>query len=88
MDLTTIVSIVLAVVGIYMLIGLIFGIYFAFTQVGKVDPVAKAGTWGFRILIIPGMTIFWPIFAKRLAAGLETPPIEQNAHRKRAGGAS
>ncbi|MEA5472008.1 hypothetical protein [Spirulina sp. 06S082] len=37
----------------------------------------------FRILIIPGVTLFWPLFLLRLLRG-KTHPKEQNAHRREA----
>lgn len=82
----TFVSIMVMIAGVYLAVGLLFAFYCAFFAVGKIDPAAKNGTWGFRLLIIPGMTVLWPLLLMRLLKGVHTPPIEQNAHRKRAGG--
>lgn len=35
---------------------------------------------GFRVLIVPGLALFWPWLMKRLWQG-SPPPIERNAHR-------
>ena len=45
---------------IYLMIGLVFSIPFAFKWVNKVDKAAVEGTLGFRLLIIPGTIAFWP----------------------------
>lgn len=86
MNLETIVGLLLALAGGYLLLGLLFGIYFAFFAAGRVDPVAADGSKGFRLLIIPGMGLFWLIFALRLFRGVGEPPDEHNAHRQRAKG--
>ena len=70
--------------GVYAGLGLLFAIYFAFSRVGRIDPAAKAGTLGFRILILPGLTAFWPLFLYRLFKGASVPPTEKNAHRQMA----
>ena len=86
MNLEHIVSFLLALAGIYLALGLLFGIYFAFFAAGKVDPNAAAGSKGFRVLIIPGMCLFWPLFAMRLVKGVSEPPDERNAHREQVNG--
>lgn len=63
-------------------IGFLFALYFVFRGVNRIDPNAKQGTWGFRVLIFPGSLIFWPLLVKRLLAGQEVPPVEVTAHRK------
>ena len=66
---------------IYFGIGLIFALFFAFKGAGKIDPTAKAGTIGFRLLIIPGTMAFWPLLAKRWWQGMTESPEEKNPHR-------
>ena len=46
-----------------------------------IDPLARSGTWGFRLLILPGSALFWPLLAKRWFGGAPTPPEERTAHR-------
>jgi len=77
----TLATIFWILVGVYAGVGFLFAIYFAFFGVGKVDPVAKGGTWGFRVAIFPGVMAFWPLFLWRLSKGTGTPPVEKNAHR-------
>ena len=69
------------VAGVYLAIGLAFALAFVFRWVGRVDPAAQSGTLGFRLLIIPGSAILWPILAARLLRGTTGPPEERNAHR-------
>jgi hypothetical protein len=56
---------VLAATG-YLVLGVGFAIPFAARWVGHLDPAAKAGTWGFRVLIVPGAVLLWPLLVARL----------------------
>jgi hypothetical protein len=76
-----IATIFLSLAGLYLLCGIIFSVPFVIVGVGKIDPHAAHGTWGFRILILPGATLLWPMLAKRLMQGIHEPPEERNAHR-------
>jgi len=66
---------------IYFGLGLLFALFFVSKGVGKIDPTAKAGTLGFRVLIIPGAMAFWPLLAKRWWQGATEPPEEKNQQR-------
>ncbi|MGH7561767.1 MAG: hypothetical protein ACRENB_12205 [Gemmatimonadales bacterium] len=66
---------------VYLAAGLLFAVPFALRWVGRLDPAARAGTWGFRLLIIPGTVLLWPLLARRLLRGEREPPEERNAHR-------
>jgi hypothetical protein len=76
-----IVQSLLLLAGIYLLCGLVFAIPFVLTGVNRIDPHAAHGTWGFRLLIIPGTMFFWPMLAHRWMKGIHEPPPERNAHR-------
>ena len=84
----TIANGVVLLVGLYVVAGVVFAAWFTTKGVGRIDPVAKEGTRGFRILIIPGVVALWPLLAKRVAGGVTTPPTETNAHRRAAMGDS
>ena len=74
-------AVLLALLGAYLGCGLLFALPFVFLGVGKIDPHASGGSWGFRLLIIPGAMVLWPILFRRWATGLRAPPEECTAHR-------
>ncbi len=57
----TIVEIILIVVAVYLGLGVLFVIPFLVKGLTKVDEGAKGGTIGFKIIIIPGVIVFWPM---------------------------
>ena len=71
----------LIVCGTYLACGFLFALPFAFLGVGKIDAHASHGSWGFRLLIIPGAAALWPILLRRLIRGVHQPPEERTAHR-------
>jgi len=81
-----IAAIFLIAIGAYLACGLVFAIAFALFGAGKIDPHAAHGSWGFRVLIIPGATAFWPLLLNRWRQGIHEPPEERNAHRLAAKG--
>jgi hypothetical protein len=66
---------------IYLAIGAIFALVFLWKWVGRLDPLAAHGTIGFRVLVFPGVTTLWPLFAIRLLRGASSPPDGWTAHR-------
>lgn len=58
-------EIMLSIVGGYFMLGVLFAIPFALWGSKKIDPKARKGTWGFRVLLIPGSALFWPFLLKR-----------------------
>jgi len=66
---------------IYLGLGVVFAIAFVTIGVGGLDPVAREGTVGFRLLILPGAAALWPLLALRWISGAKHPPVERNAHR-------
>ncbi|MDJ0841512.1 MAG: hypothetical protein QNK37_33705 [Acidobacteriota bacterium] len=65
---------------LYLLAGFIFALFFVRTGVGRVDPLAKEGSRGFRILIFPGVAALWPLMLRRLRQGTDEAPREFNSH--------
>jgi len=76
-----IAAIFLILLGAYMACGLVFAIPFALVGVKKIDPHAAHGSWGFRLLVIPGTMALWPLLLGRWFSGVQKPPEERNAHR-------
>lgn len=66
---------------IYFGVGLVFAIPFAWRWAERLDPVAREGTGGFRILLLPGGVLLWPWLALRLFQPEPHPPEERNPHR-------
>lgn len=66
---------------VYAAIGLLFAVPFILRGAAAIDPSARQGTWGFRLLILPGAAAFWPLLAWRWMRGVSSPPVESNPHR-------
>lgn len=66
--------------GAYLLLGTLFALPFAFRWVNRIDPVAPRGTLGFRLLILPGSALLWPLLLRRVVRGMATAPVEHDAH--------
>lgn len=77
-----IASLFLILMAAYLGFGLLVAIPFVLVGVRNIDPHAAHGSWGFRLLIIPGTMAFWPLLLRRWTQGTESPPEEHNAHRK------
>ena len=76
----------IAVIGLsllcaYLAAGLLFAIPFVLVGAGKIDLHAAHGSWGFRVLIIPGTMFLWPVLARRWMKGVHEPPEENSPHR-------
>lgn len=64
----------------YAIAGLVFAVPFVIFLIKRVDPAVRGWAIGFRLIIIPGVVVFWPLFAIRLLKGKQHP-TEKNAHR-------
>ena len=64
----------------YLFAGLVFSVPFVIFGIQRVDPAVKGWNVIFRILILPGLSMFWPLFAVRLVRG-KRHPVERTAHR-------
>lgn len=56
----------LAVAGLYLGLGIVFAAWFAVRGAGRLDSAAARSTWGFRLLVIPGATLLWPLLIARV----------------------
>ena len=76
------VEIVLIIVLIYLLLGIVFVIPFLMKGLTKVDEGAHGGTIGFKIIIIPGVIVFWPVLLRKwrkikTGSKIFFPPVEK-----------
>ena len=57
---------IISIAGLYFLSGFLFAIPFLIKGVTVIDPEGAHGTkWGFRLIIIPGTIVFWPLLLKK-----------------------
>ena len=73
----------------YAAVGLLFAGPFAAWGAGRTDPVARHGTWGFRILVIPGAAALWPLLAwlwVRASRGDSQQQVDARVAERRASG--
>lgn len=80
---TGIVSILVNLLGLYAALGLVFAVPFVVRGVGRIDPMASSGSWGFRLIVLPGVVALWPWLLGRWLRSVP-PPVERNAHRRNA----
>ena len=74
------VEVILLIVAVYLLLGILFVIPFLTKGLTKVDEGARGGTIGFKIIIIPGVIVFWPLLLRRWIKAVQKlnfPPIEK-----------
>jgi hypothetical protein len=65
----------------YTTLGLLFAVLFVWFGVQRLDSEARGSGIGFRLLILPGVAAFWPIFLSRLRRVIVEPRVEKNPHR-------
>ena len=56
---------VIAAIFAYAGLGVLVAVPMAFRGVGRLDPAARAGTWGFRVFAMPGLVALWPLVLVR-----------------------
>jgi hypothetical protein len=60
-----IIDALLILAAIYILAGFIFMIAFLIKGIDVVDEGAHGSTIGFKLIIVPGVIIFWPLLLKK-----------------------
>lgn len=80
MNAVSVAQLIIVIVKGYLVLGLIFAIPFIVFGIQRLDPSAKNSTIPFRLMVLPGITLFWPLLLIRLLRGQEKP-TECNAHR-------
>jgi hypothetical protein len=59
------IQIMISVVGAYLLCGVLFAIPFVAKGVSAIDEGARGTKLGFRIIILPGSIVFWPLLLSK-----------------------
>lgn len=59
------ISFLLITVALYLLLGFVFAILFVISGIDKIDEGAHGAGLGFRVIIVPGCTVFWPLLLKK-----------------------
>ena len=60
-----IIEIILIAISIYLICGFVFAIAFITKGINKVDEGAHGSTIGFKIIILPGVIVFWVLLLKK-----------------------
>ena len=64
----------LQLVGVYLVIGCLFGLAFVCLAVQRLDPAAARMPAGVRLLILSGAVVLWPLLAWKWLRR-QTPPV-------------
>ena len=59
----------LIIAAVYLVLGLFFVIPFLIKGLNKIDEGAHGSTIGFKIIIIPGVIVFWPVLLRKWMRG-------------------
>jgi hypothetical protein len=79
--LETVAKAIVHALAVYASLGLAFAVPFVWLGVQRLDSEAQGSGIGFRLLILPGVAAFWPMFLYRWRRGVAQPPVENNPHR-------
>lgn len=63
---TLIVDIILNFLGLYLVFGVIFSVYFYVKGGVKLDEGMIGTPWHFKLIIFPGLVLFWSVLFLRL----------------------
>ena len=59
------IEILLIIAAIYLALSVLFVIPFLIKGLNKIDEGAPGSTIGFKIIIIPGVIVFWPVLLSK-----------------------
>ena len=59
--------------GFYLVLGFLYGLYFISFGAGAMVPAARGAGLGFRLMILPGAILLWPVLLARLIKGYPRP---------------
>lgn len=87
MDVETIATALVGAGTAYLALGLASALVLLARGLDRLDPAAKSATWGFRLIVVPGLIALWPWIARAIFTPT-SPAVERNVHRDGARGSS
>lgn len=78
-------EIIVLIFGSYVALGILVAPFLIFRGAQRFDAAAADSTLGFRLVVLPGAVLLWPLLLRRFLKGNGSPPTENNAHRARSG---
>lgn len=78
----TIAETIVWLLTVYICLGLTCAAPFLIYGLPRIDKNAEGASIWFRLIILPGFLIFYPLLMWRWFAGTGEPPPENNAHRR------
>lgn len=54
----------------YLAVGAVFAVYFSFSAAPRIDSAVKGAGAAFRLLIVPGAMLLWPVLLLMLLTGI------------------
>lgn len=69
-----IINLILWIVALYLCCGFVFALVFIFKGARVVDEGAHDSSIGFKIIIIPGTMVFWPVLLKKWIRASKNQP--------------
>ena len=59
------VSIIFKAAALYLVAGVLFSFLFLSKGIEKIDATAHGSGWGFRLIILPGTIVLWPVLLNK-----------------------
>ena len=71
-------QVIIAVVLAYLALGILFALWFVIVGVTRLDPGSRGAPFAFRMLILPGVAVLWPVMLIKSvrARAAPSPPAE------------
>ena len=66
---------------LYFAIGILSAIILSVLGLGRIDPTTRGSSLGFRLAVLPGIVLLWPMVFRRMISGTP-PPLEKTAHKE------
>ena len=60
-----IILLIIRLAGLYFMLGAVFSVAFLLRGIGKVDEAGSGASVWFKLLIFPGLCVFWFVFLVR-----------------------